>query len=340
MTFNMKKKWKPFLNETSEKGQFTVFRIPAISNPLAFLPINPLQLLFRFNVVPKPGFTRLFCGYDIIHFCDEEDLSFPLFSLFVKKPKIMHMLTPIGFEAISRNFFQREIFKRIADVYIPDSFQIRFLLQMGIPKSKIVNMESVGVDVCLFKPDESKRLNSLVLFVGRLQKLKGIHVLLQSLSSLKIPVHLVIIGPFDPRNPQYSNEIKNKVNLINSQGIHEVKLLGCMHEKELVAWYQKAAILVTPHLDGSAGLTTIEALACATPVIATGKLLVKNEVNGLLVPPNNAERLASALNELLIDEELRKKYGCKGRRIVEEEYSWSEIVKDLIKVYENLSKNR
>jgi glycosyltransferase involved in cell wall biosynthesis len=339
MTLHMNQKWKPFLNEASEKSKFTVFRIPAISNPLAFLPTNPLHRMFRINVVPKPGFTRLFRGYDIIHFCDEEDLGFPLFSLFVKKPKIMHLLTPIGFEAIRRNFFQREVFKRIANIYIPDSFQIRFLQQIGIAKSKIVNMESIGVNTCTFKPNESKRADSLVLFVGRLQKLKGVLVLLQSLSTLKIPVHLVIIGPSNPRDPEYSNEIKNKVQLINSQGTHKVELLGCMSEKELVTWYQRATVLVTPHLDGSAGLTTLEALACGTPVIATGTLLIKNGVNGLIVPPNDVERLTSALGELLDDKVLRKKYGSNGRMIIEAHYSWEKIVKDLVRVYEKMIEN-
>jgi len=70
----------------------------------------------------------------------------------------MHLLTPIGFEAIRRNFFHRQIFKRIADLYIPDYFQIRFLLKMGIPQSRILNMENVGVDTATFKLDESKRL--------------------------------------------------------------------------------------------------------------------------------------------------------------------------------------
>ena len=339
MTFNMNQKWKPFLKESSSKHEFTVFRIPAISNPIAFIPTNPLHRIFRFNVIPKPGFTKLLRTYDIIHFCDEEDLSFPIFSFFVKKPKIMHLLTPIGFEAIRQNFFQKRIFKKIADVYIPDSFQIHFLKQIGIARSKIVKMESISVDIRAFKPDESIRLDSLVLFVGRLQKLKGIHVLLQSLSFLKIPIQLVIIGPFDPRSPEYSNEIKNRIRLINSQGTHEVKLLGCLNEQELITWYQKAAILVTPHLDGSAGLTTLEALACATPVIATGTLLVKNQVNGLLVPPNDVEKLTQALVDLLNDKKLRKQYGSQGRKIVEKNYSREKITRSIVKIYEQLLEN-
>lgn len=339
MTLNMNQKWRPLFKEASESGEFTVFRTPAVANPLAFLPINPLHRLFRFNFIPKPGFTKLFRSYDIVHFCDEEDLSFPLFSLFARKPKIMHLLTPIGFEAIRSNFFQRQIFKRIAEMYIPDSFQIRFLLDMGIPQSRIVDIESIGVEVDNFKPDESKRLDNLVLFVGRIQKLKGVHILLQALLRLNLPVHAVIIGPFDQRDPQYSDEIKKTVNLINTQGTHKVELLGCMNEKELLPWYQKATLLVTPHLDGSAGLTSLEALACATPVIATGTLLIKNGVNGLLVPPNDAEKLSSALSKLLQDKELRKEYGSQGRRIIEEHYSWERIIKGLIAIYRKTMDN-
>lgn len=342
MVFNMDQKWKPILKEVVQTDDFTVFKIPAIANPFNFLPerVNPLLMLFRVHAIPKLGFTKYFKNYDIVHFCDEEDLSFPFFSLFSKKLKIMHLLTPIAFEAIRRNFFQREIFKRVANGYIPDSYEIQFLLQIGIIKSRIIAMESIGTKTCTFKPDESKRLDSLVLFVGRLQRLKGVHVLLHSLQLLKIPVHLAIIGPFDQRDPQYEDEIRKTVDLINSHGVHRVELLGRMNEEDLVPWYQKATLLVTPHLDGTSGLTNREALACATPVIATGTHLIKNGKNGLVVPPNDASKLARAISKLLEDKELRKKFGSEGRRIIAENYSWEKVVKDLIKVYERMLKNR
>jgi glycosyltransferase involved in cell wall biosynthesis len=336
----MNRKWKPVWRESSSRGNFTVYRIPAIANPFAFLPINPLQLVFRINVFPKPGFTRLFDTYDVIHFCDEEDLSFPFFSVLIRKPKIMHSLTPMAFEAIRKNFFLRRIFKQIAEIYIPCSFQIKSYLEMGIPQSKILDKKSVGVNTDAFKPDESKRLDSLVLFVGRLQKLKGVHILLQVLPYLKISVNIVIIGPFDQNNPVYSDELKRTVKMINAQGKHRVELLGRKDEKELIPWYQKATLLVAPHLDQiCGGLTTLEALACATPVVATGNGVVKDKVNGLLVPPNDIEKLAIAINTLLEHKILRRKLGIEGRRIIEEQYSWSIIVKDLIKVYENLLGN-
>jgi glycosyltransferase involved in cell wall biosynthesis len=337
MTFNMNRKWKPFFKTTSEKGDFTVFRLPAIVTPFSFLPIDPINLLLRIHVIPKIGFERILNNYDLIHFCDEEDLSFPFFSILTKKPKIMHSLTPMAFEAIRKNFFQRRIFKKIAEIYIPCKFQIESYLEMGIPQSKIIDMKSVGVNVDTFRPDESKRLDSFVLYVGRLQKLKGVHILLQALSCLKISVHLVIIGPFDQNDPEYSNELKKTVDLLNSQGKHKIELLGRKNEVELILWYQKASFLVAPHLDRICdGLTTLEALASATPVIATGGGVIKDKLNGLLIPPNDVEKLAIAINELLENKELRRKLGINGRRIIEEQYSWGRIVKDLIKVYTKL----
>jgi glycosyltransferase involved in cell wall biosynthesis len=113
-----------------------------------------------------------------------------------------------------------------------------------------------------------------------------------------------------------------------------------MDEKSLVPWYQKAAVLVRPDLDGvSGGLTSLEALACATPVIGTGNHLIKDGVNGILVSPNNAKQLAKALNELLENEELREKYGSEGRKMIEERFSWEKIAKNLAKVYEVVLSN-
>ena len=340
MTFNMNRKWKPIWRKSTSNKYFTVYKVPAFANPVGFLPINPLLLVLGINVFPKLNFTSLFNNYDVIHFCDEVDLTFPFFSAFLKKPKIMHSLTPMAFESIRRNFFQRNIFKRIAQLYIPCSFQIASYLDIGIPQSKIVEMRSVGVNVDTFRPDESKRLDSLVLYVGRLQKIKGVHILLQAISYLKISVHLVVIGPFDQNDPIYSEELKKTAEMINAQGKHRIDLLGHKDEKELVPWYQKATLLVAPHLDQiCGGLTTLEALASATPVIATGNGVVQDNVNGLLIPPNDVDKLANAISELLENKKFRRKLGIEGRRIIEEQYSWGRIVKDLIKVYEKLLSN-
>lgn len=337
MTYNMNKKWDPSWKDISIKKHFKVFKVSGIKNPFAFLPINPLHLVSRANVFPKPSFTRIFDNYDIVHFCDEEDLSFPLFSMFTKKPKIMHSLTPNAFEAIRKNFFQRTIYKHLAHIYIPCSFQIESYLNMGILESQIIDKKSVGVNSDFFKPDETKRLDSLLLYVGRLQKIKGVHILLDALRHIEHPSHLVIIGPFDQDNPSYSDQLKKTVAELNAQGKHKIELLGRKNEEELVPWYQKATMLIAPHIDQiCGGLTTLEALSCATPVVATGDEVVKDRVAGLIIPPNDAEKLADAINTLLQNKHMRRKYGNNGRTLIEEEYSWNIIAKDLIRTYHEL----
>ncbi len=338
LTFNMNQKWKPYFRKTCIKKQFTVYKIPAIANPFSFLPINPLLLVTRANVFPNPGFTKILKNYDLIHFCDEEDLSLPLFSFLIRKPKIMHSLTPNSFEAIRHNFFQRKIYKHISQIYIPCSFQIDSYIKLGIPMSRIIDKKSVGVNAEIFKPDESKRLDSLILYVGRLQKIKGVHILLDALQHIQKSLHIVIIGPLDQNNPKYSDQLKKSINDLNAQGTHKVEFLGRKNEEELIPWYQKATFLVAPHIDQiCGGLTTLEALSCATPVIATGDEVVKDKITGLIVPPNDAEKLADAITELLENKDLRKKYGNKGRELIEHEYSWNIIARDLIEIYQELT---
>jgi len=249
----------------------------------------------------------------------------------------MHSLTPNAFETIRKNFFQRTIYKHIAHIYIPCSFQIESYLNMGILQSQIIDKKSVGVNADFFKPDESKRLDSLLLYVGRLQKIKGVHILLDAIKHLERPLHVVIIGPFDQNNPSYSEQLKKTVADLNAQDRHKIELLGTKNEEELVLWYQKATMLVAPHIDQiCGGLTTLEALSCATPVVATGDEVVKDKVTGLIIPPNDAKKLADAINTLLENKHIRTKYGNNGRELIEEEYSWNIIAKDLIRIYNEL----
>jgi glycosyltransferase involved in cell wall biosynthesis len=99
-------------------------------------------------------------------------------------------------------------------------------------------------------------------------------------------------------------------------------------------------MLVTPSLTDEFPIVNLEALSCGTPVVASdvGGIgeVVKNDVNGLLVPPNDPEKLADAIRKLLRDKELREKYGRKGRQMIEAHFSWESVAKELIRIYEPL----
>jgi glycosyltransferase involved in cell wall biosynthesis len=272
----------------------------------------------------------MFKDYDIIHFQGEADLSFLLFSYFVRKPKIFTSHSNYAkFPRFKRLF--KLVFPRLADLYI--AHELELLSNLGVPKSKSLVWASFGVDVEAFRPDEAQRLDNLILFVGRITKSKGLHILLDALPHVISRTQLVIIGP--KSDAKYAEDCVNRINQVTRSNVHSVKYLDAMDERSLVPWYQKAAVLVRPDLDGrSGGLTSLEAMSCGTPIIGTGNHVVHNGVNGIVVPPNNPKELAKALNELLKNKELRQKYSSEGRKMVEKQFSWEKIVKKLAKVYE------
>jgi len=294
------------------------------------------------NVVPKPSFTRKLKDYDIIHFFGEADLSLPFFSYFIRKPKIMHCAgTFFLHKWYKSHVWLRSIFKlffsHFADFYVGSSaYELELLSDIGVPTPKILTFE-VGVDAETFRPDGTKKLDNLILFVGRIERTKGLHILLQALSYLKIQTQLAIIGPW--WDMKYAEEIKQMYHKINEKRIHKVKYLGDMTQSSLVPWYQKATIFVRPDLVGlSSGSTSREALACGTPVIATGggEDLIKDGVNGILAPGNDPKKLADALKKLLENKELREKYGREARRTIEQYFSWKSVITRFVKVYEDM----
>ena len=343
MTFNMNKKWNPaWKEELTKDGAATVFKEGAL-NPFLGLP-NPMNL-FTINVLPKPGFIRKFSDYDIIHFVGEADLSFPIFSYFVKKPKLFQCVGIFRKGGIYKDYTSdrvflraraktfKRIFPRIADKFIISSFEEKELLtDLGVPENKIVLLP-IGVDTEIFRPDPSKKTEVMLLFVGRIDRIKGLHTLLQALPYVKIPVKLTIIGP--PWDPDYVREIEKMSQAINSVGFHKVTMIGGLSSTDLVPWYQKASLLVCPYLYETFSNVTREALACGTPVVSTGSHLMDNCSDGILLAQQDPRDLANVINNLLAKPQVCERLGKQGRSIIEKYFSMDSVVKDLIKLYED-----
>ena len=333
MTFNMDQKWNPKWKGKIEKiNGITVFKIPALN----WLPIeHSPRITLGVNLIPG-RFTHLLEGYDIIHF-HEADFSFPLFSFFVKKPKIFH-LHGIDANYYKRYYLSRLILKHVADLYISISKEMKkHLVKLDIPKNKIVYLPN-GVDTRIFRPEREKTDN-LVLFVGRITFDKGLHVLLRSLRYIEKSVRLVIIGPAD-WNLEYYRDMLKLIEDKNRNGKHKITYLGPQDQANIIKWYQKASILVSPSLIEAFGLANLEALSCETPVVATyvGGIpeVVRNGENGILVPPSDVIKLAKAIQYFLDNEDIKKKFGKEGRRWVVKNFSIETIVEKLSQIYKEL----
>ncbi len=334
MTFNMDRKWHP--KSSGKKitvDGINVFKIPALN----WLPITHSdRLTLNVNLIPG-RFRHIFKEYDIIHF-HEADFSFPLFSLLTKKPKIFHL------HGIDLNFFKRYhlnrfILKNTADLYISISTQMsKDLVELGIPESKIAYLPN-AVDVNRFSPKKEKEEN-LILFVGRINPAKGVHILIDSLQHIKKPLKLVIIGPVVKDREYFQDLLNGSIKKINQEGTHKITYLGPLNHQEIIQWYQKASILVLPSFFEALPVVLLEALACGTPVVATrvGGIpdIVQDHENGLLVPPNDPLKLADAIQYLIDNEEARTRIANEGRKSVVERFSLDAITKRLCSIYENM----
>jgi glycosyltransferase involved in cell wall biosynthesis len=338
MTFNIDEAWKPWsINQIRKSKTVEINGVKVMK--IRALTLLPTRILFRTNFIPAK-FANQLMNYDIIHFHNDVDLSFPIFSHSIDKPKILHChLLNVTHSSYKKNPVQKRIFKMVADVYMaPSLFVLKLLVDLGIPENNIRVVPN-GVDVERFHPCGETRIANLILFVGRLHPTKGLHVLLEALNYLKTSVRLVIIGRPSSRCG-YFRRIVGLIKMINEKTIHTVTYLGKHKPEEVIRWYQKASICVCPSLSESFGIVNLEAMACATPVVATcvGGIpeVVNDHKNGILVPSNDAAKLAEGVQYLLDNEEIRRKFGEEGRKCVFENFSSEEVARRLCNIYERM----
>jgi glycosyltransferase involved in cell wall biosynthesis len=334
MTFNMNQKWHPAWKGKTEKiDDVNVFKIPALN----LLPqrAHSNRITLRINLIPGRFLNRL-SDYDIIHFHDGDDLSFPLLSYFVKKPKILH-LHGFSIDFYQRYFLSRCIFKNVACLYIsPSQVIVNRLAELGIPEQKIRRLPN-SVEASLFRPLGEKEDN-LILFVGRINRFKGLHILLKALQLLEKPVHLVIIGPV--WDAKYFAEMSKIIENENEKGIHKITYLGEQDQTNVIRWCQKASIFVLPSLGEAFPVVNLEALSCETPVVATDvgatSEVVRDGENGMLVPPNDAVKLAEAIQYLLENKDVRTSFGREGRKWVQKNFSLETVTEKLCGIYKEM----
>jgi len=334
LTFNISDSGRPlWKNVIGQMDRSTIIKISC------FKAIRPLGLL-HVEMIPGP-FQRLMEKYDIIHYNNETELSLPLFSYFVKKPKIMHChCLDVSYRSYKENPASRHVLRRISNVHVAVSDSIRSLLvDLGISKNNIRIVPN-GVETEIFRPNNKHKARNLLLFVGRIVPNKGLHILLKSLEYVKSPVTLMIIGPRSSLSPVYYDEMLRYIDRLNETTIHKISFLGVQTKEELIRWYQRATIFVCPSLSEPFGIVNLEAMSCGTPVIASSvggiPEVVKNNKNGILVRSGVSEELASAIQSLLDNQDLRNAFSEEGREWVVKNFSSEAIAERLLQLYYSL----
>jgi phosphatidyl-myo-inositol alpha-mannosyltransferase len=173
-----------------------------------------------------------------------------------------------------------------------------------------------------------------ILFVGRQEARKGLPVMLRAWPEVRrrTGARLRVIGA-DPLAVRL---------LIARQRISDdgIDSLGFLSQERLTEELLSAKAMAAPSLGGeSFGMVLTRAFAAATPVVASdieGYRDVMSPETGLTVPPGDPRALSDAIVELLADEDRRCRLGLAARRIAEERYSWEQIGRRLLGVYERV----
>jgi len=195
-----------------------------------------------------------------------------------------------------------------------------------------------GVDLDHFSPNVSPidefcdgKVN--ILFVGRLEKRKGVSYLLKAYKRVKQEVsnsRLIIVGPGTRLRGKYERQVKRS-------GLKDVVFVGYVSYDELPRYYETADIFCAPAIGWeSFGIILLEAMAMGKPIVASNidgyASLVTHGVEGLLVPPKDEEMLAQALITLMANESLRQEMGARGR-VKAADYSWEHITRRVLNYY-------
>ncbi|HEX9462818.1 MAG TPA: glycosyltransferase family 4 protein [Alphaproteobacteria bacterium] len=198
-------------------------------------------------------------------------------------------------------------------VLVPSDYVQDTLVQRGTPAERIAVLP-YGVDVERFRPRPSgERKSFRLLFVGSLSQRKGIKYLLEAVRRLKLPdAELVLVGrmigsaaAFHPYDGLFRH--------VTHVPYHEVHGL-----------YADADVFVYPSLHEGSAFATYEALASGLPVIATPNTgsVVRDEIDGFLVPPRDVDALMAKI-ELLYRDRTRRAEMARSARARAEEFTWS-----------------
>ncbi len=239
---------------------------------------------------------------------------------------------------------------RVIVATLAELTQLRFLYKTD--GRKLITIPP-GVDTSHFYPipaDEAKEFiglkpeDRMILFVGRIEPLKGIDTLINAMCCLKVdgPVHLAIIGGEPNAVPNdMTAEMTRLQKLCDDLAMGQtVVFLGKRGQDTLPYYYSAAEALVMPSLYESFGMVALEAMACGTPVIASevGGLgyLVQNGMTGYTIPDSDPSALCEKLSELLSDAHQREMMGLHAATYARD-YAWEKIAAQVVTVYKDLA---
>lgn len=187
----------------------------------------------------------------------------------------------------------------------------------------------------------------VILQLGRMVPRKGVDNVIESMAVLRdqhdIRARLLVVGGEVPTDDKpASPEMVRLMQLTASLGLDaQVEFTGQKSRAELAYYYSAADVFVTTPWYEPFGITPLEAMACATPVVGAAvggiKTTVQEGITGYLVPPRNPEALAQRLAFLHDDPAHARQLGWQGWRRAHRLYTWRSVAERVAEIYEKIA---
>jgi len=210
-----------------------------------------------------------------------------------------------------------------------------------------INVIAPGVDRALFSPGSRAGAQGaigydggpLLLFVGRIQPLKGVSVAVRALALLADPTaKLMIVG--GASGAEGEAEVERLRALITELSLEDrVIFVDPQPHYALSTYYRAADVVVMPSRSESFGLVALEAAACGIPVVAAAvgglRTLVQEGISGYLIDERDPAQYAAAVEKILGDPLLAASLGTAGA-VAASRYPWSGLAQRLLRLYDGL----
>jgi glycosyltransferase involved in cell wall biosynthesis len=256
---------------------------------------------------------------------------------FLRKPVPM-LLTAHGGDLFAlrsplMTWIKRGVVRQATTITVVSQAMVADAIRLGV-RPEQVHVVPMGVDFDVFAPAPvSVRSRHEILFVGRLVEKKGLHLLLEAMPWVlaQVPqVHLTIVG----HGPE-EHLLRALADKLGIGG--QIRLLGALSQAELPGLYRRAALFVAPFVEASSGdreglgLVTVEAIACACPVIvgdlpALDDILEPEDAN-LRVDPRQPQALAEQIVHSLQQPEEAQAQALRIRTRLMARLGWAEVAK-------------
>lgn len=335
--------WKQGLKTYDLDGR-TIIEIPYL--PLFRQPIMPLFLEeLSFNISARNWLKNHQTAFDIIHLQGRSGFLHPNYSNNVPIVSTFHGLVSVenhrsigsrSFEKMLHErwatwFERRQIKYSNANIAVSNEMleEMQNLMHDKLTKTTIisngVDLDKLGSQNTVAETDEN-----LLIFVGRIDRIKGIFNLVQAMKKVKPSIRLVMIGDSFGRKAFEKH--------IYTEGVADrITLTGALPNTTVFEWIRNSYALILPSFHETQGIVLLEANACGKPVLASNvggvKEVVAHGENGFLFNPHDVDNIADAINTLFEMPEKAQQMGEKGRVLVKKHYTWDKIAEQTLAFY-------